>query len=282
MKAAPLIVHTAGAYQGPSSATLLEIEARVAALESFDRLLRDRSEAVRREDGIHYAEILPGLEVWRALYDRGSGFPPDLQGALGSILDRTQMLDDSDLAATPPIAQTGLWPSAGRFVCDELDWLAFRRDTLVDCGVTPETFCKQVATIFPSLVLSSEFPKCLETLEGGFEMFLPVVVRALTALETRLLPTLGNLPIVDGLKQFTAASGFSTTMEGSAERNEALTFAFGSDQSQRRLVCAPHMKLDTSPMSGDTRHYYNRIYFNPHQDDPDTVRIHVGHVGCHL
>lgn len=282
MRAPPLIVHAVDAYQGPPNATLSEIEASAAALESFDQLLRGKSEAVRREDGVHYAEILPGIQMWQALYDRNSGFPPDLQRVLGGILDRTRILDDGDLAETPPIAKTGLWRSADRFVCDEPEWLAFRRNSLVDCGVTPETFCKQVAIVFPSLVLSSKFPECLETLEGGFVKFLPVVVRALTALETCLLPALGNLPIVDGLKQFSTASGFSTTMEGNAERNDALTFEFGADQAARRLVCAPHMKLDTSLVSGDTKYYYNRIYFNPHQDGSHIVRIHVGHIGCHL
>ena len=282
MRAPPLIIHSTAAYEGPPNATLSEIEVNAAALETFDRLMRDKNEIIRREDGVHYAQVLPGLEIWQALYDQNSGFPHDLRNVLSGILDRARILDDGDLAEERPTAETGLWRPNERFVCDEPEWLAFRRNSLAACGLTPETFCEQIAVVFPSLVLSSNFPGCLDTLEGGFETFLPVVIRALTALETRLLPSLGNLPIVDGLKQFTAASGFSTTMEGSADRNEALTFAFGSGHAQQRLVCAPHMKLDASPISGDSKHYFNRIYFNPHQSDAHTVRIHVGHIGCHL
>jgi hypothetical protein len=150
------------------------------------------------------------------------------------------------------------------------------------CGVTPASFCKQATQIFPNLVLSSAFPACLGTLEGGFDHVFPAVVEALTALNDHLLPALENYEIVEGLKRFTAVSGFETTMEGNADRNDTLTFSFPREGGAKKLVCAPHMKLASSGVAGDGKHYFNRIYFNPHQEDGDNPQIHIGHVGGHL
>jgi hypothetical protein len=42
------------------------------------------------------------------------------------------------------------------------------------------------------------------------------------------------------------------------------------------------VQLSSSDVPGDGKFYFNRIYFNPHQENASITRIHVGHVGDHF
>lgn len=282
MRVHPLLVHVANAYRGPTPPEPDDIVDRVLELEELDRFVRERSEVPRREEEVYSAEIRPGVELWRALFDQHPCVPGEVRSILAAVLARSRALDVDDLAGDPPLADLGLWPTSAAFLARDADWYQFRRRSLRVCGVTEASFPEQASRLFPNLVLSSAFPACLGTLEGGFDHVLPSVVRALTALNDDLLPALGDYAIVEGLRRFTAATGFETTMEGNAERNPDLTFSFPHKDGSTRIVCAPHMKLSSSDVPGDGRHYFNRVYFNPRQEDGARPRIHVGHVGGHL
>lgn len=280
MRLNPIIIHTAAAYCGPAT-TRSDLEERAATLELLDQFLREKQENIWREDSVYESEIQPGIALWQLLYEDHTDYS-DLRRILSPILDRAKTFDTPLGSTQPPTAGIGLWRAGDRFLEHQNDWYEFRRETLFECGVTPASFCEQAELIFPHFSLSSRFPACLETLEGGFARFLPTVIAALTELHDKLRQALGNHNIVEGLRNFTALSGFETTMEGTADRNEALTFSFNDNGKEKRLVCAPHMKLASSNVPGDSKHYYNRIYFNPYQENPNSLRIHIGHVGQHL
>lgn len=282
MRVTPLSIHVARAYRGPGPGAVDDLVERILRLEELDRFIRERREVSRREQEVYDAELRPGVELWRALFERHACLPDGARKILGDVLTRSRELTLTDIEDDPPLASVGLWPVDAPFVVEGDEWLRFRRETIHSCGVTAESFFEQVGHLFPNLVLSSAFPACLGTLEGGFDQNLRIVVSALTALNDELLPALGDHQIVEGLRRFSAVSGYETTMEGSADRNAALTFSFLERETTKRVVCAPHMKLASSGMPGDSHHYANRIYFNPHQEDASRPRIHVGHVGGHL
>jgi len=281
VKVTPLSVHVAKAYQGPGPVAADELVERVLRLEELDRFIRNKQEILHREDELYYSKLQPNVELWHALFEGHACLPDGARKILIDVLSRSRELKLEDLEDNPPLASVGLWPAAPPFLLDGEGWLRFRREAIPSCGMTIESFSNQVSQLFPKLILSSAFPECLGTMEGGFDHTLPVVVRALTALNDELLPALEDHHIVQGLKRFSAVSGFETTMEGSADRNAALTFSFVA-KTTKRVVCAPHMKLAYSGVAGDGHHYFNRIYFNPFQEDASEPRIHVGHVGGHL
>jgi hypothetical protein len=282
MKFEPVVVHAAAAYQGPAETVVEDIEQRIVALEAIDLFLREKHRNAQRDEEVYNAQIRPGLEVWRMLYENQTLFSDDVRKILAGILDRAKSFE-AQHPENRPLAQIGLWRDGERFIEEKNDWYRFRRETLHQCGVTQSSFFEQIKLIFPQFKFSIGFPNCLGSLEGDLSGFLPTIIRALDSLHEQLKPTLGKQPIVEGLKQFTAVSGFETTMEGSAERNSALTFSFKADNGDvQKIVCAPHMKLSSSGVPGDTKHYFNRIYFNPYQADEESQVIYIGHVGGHL
>jgi len=279
MNLSPLIIHTATAYSGPPGMSSEHLQDRVLQLEKFERFVRERKEKVGREEEVFDAMLTPTVPVWQALFEENDLLSKEMRSIVLDMLNRSRQVTKEDFETGAPIASIGLWAGRADYIDSEMAWYRFRRATLHLCGITPATFCEQAKLLFPNLVFSSRFPDCLNSLEGGFDLFLPSVVKALERLNDQLLETIQGHEIKEGLKRFTALSEFETTMEGNADRNGDLTFTFSDPP--KKLVCSPHMKLHTSMVPGDSRHYFNRIYFNSHQSGGD-ARIHVGHIGGHL
>jgi len=275
------LIHSLGRYDPPPNATLAMLINRLELLLEVDCDLRDAGYTVHKEEGLYEAEVVPGLAFCQVLYESYNEIDRDMQRLLQLAIDTAVSTALNTVEGLGAVGELGPWKGGQRCVDTLGHWIAHLREHLKTYQGGPEGFFPECCMAFPDFVFSSNFPNCLGTFKGSFTDFIVEIVSALASLSNKMPECMEQPTTYECMKAFTAMSGYETSMEGDAERKDALTFEFIGKEGALRIVCVPHIKLDRSARAGDTEYYFHRIYFSTEQAEFPGKTL-IGHIGEHL
>lgn len=276
------LVHSLDRYRPPHDATIDALISRLETVIELDRELREAGYAIHKEDGIYETVVVPGLEFWQILYEAGHGIDRDMQRLLQLSVDMAIATALQRLEEQGPCGELGPWETGARNIDSLENWITLLRDHLRTFKGAPDDFMVECREAFPDFVFSSKFPGCLETFKGNLKDFIAEIVSALISLAEEMPKCMTQPTTHECMKAFTAVSGYETSMEGNAERKDALTFDFTGKDGTVKILCEPHIKLHCSSRAGDTEYYFHRIYFSTAEHDDFPQKTLIGHIGEHL
>lgn len=223
----------------------------------------------------------------------------DSKRALQLLVDRNKKIDLDDLAILTNIRisskilqgllclkDTSIDDEINKSLVNSIDcWYKLHRRYLEQYCDTELQFYEEIVMYYEKLFIHPRVEKSLNTIEGGLQKFLKNLSFNLTQLNDRFKdynPSEANLRAI--LHQFSADCGVDATLEGNCKRKKDFTFDFTDPESNQTysVCCEPHLKLTNSDLPGDTKFYYNRIYFHQGLTSIQGGRILVGHIGKHL
>lgn len=277
------LVHSVRRYNQPLGATPEALAGRLERLLVLDGQLRAAGYSIHKEEDLYYAEVLPDIALYQLLFESPEGIGRDMQLLLQLAIDRTVSTTLAELDALGAVGELGPWAEEEARSINALDrWIALVREQLKAYQGDYDGFHLECRQAFPDFVFSKRFPDCLGTLQGNLNDFVAVVVSALISLADDM-PECMKQPTTQACMQaFTAMSGYETSMEGDAERKEALTFQFAGKDGTIRILCEPHIKLHCSARAGDAKYYFHRIYFSSAGHAEFEGKTLIGHIGEHL
>lgn len=277
------LIHSLGRYAPPPGATLEALIARLETMLVLDGELRDVGYAIYKDDGLYEAEVLPSLAVWQILYEGHDGIGRDMQRLLQLAVDTAVTTTLTALERIGAVGELGPWAEDGARSVDALDtYIALLREHLKAYHGDANGFFGECRQAFPDFVFSKKFPDCFGTFKGGLNDFIAEIVSALVSLSDDMPECLKQPTTPECMKAFTAISGYGTSMEGNADRKDALTFEFTGKNGTFRFLCEPHIKLHRSALTGDTEYYFHRIYFSTAEHAEFKGKTLIGHIGEHL
>ena len=277
------LIHSLERYASPPGATPETLVCRLEALLILDGELRETGYAIHKEDSLYYAEVLPGVALYQLLFESPEGIGRDMQLLLQLAIDRTVSTTLAELEALGAVGEVGPWAEEGTRSINTLDrWIAVMREQLKAYRGDRDGFLLECREAFPDFVFSKRFPDCLGTLNGNLDDFAAVIVSALVSLADDMPECMEQPTTQACMKAFTAMSGFETSMEGDADRKDALTFQFEGNDGTIRILCEPHIKLHCSARAGDAEYYFHRIYFSSAEHAEFEGKTLIGHIGEHL
>ncbi len=288
-------------FQCPPEGTLEDLIARLKVLEQDYSFIRsNENDSIRKHDSIYDQVIINNLTVTDLLYyGKGKGlFNRDMLEQLRNIVDKSE----SDSSSTQETIKNRLTEHDenlvyGLFCLYEIDdveptylvysqnnWLEFHRYFL---GLYPKNidfFFDECKKYFPNLYLHEQNRNSISAI---FTNFKKKIIEHLSYLndffeDCKIIP----YNRVETLRCFTAKCNLDedATTEGNASRKEAFTFSFENiEKKQEKICCEPHLKLSRSDKyPGDSKHYFNRIYFHEGKQNIANGKILVGYIGVHL
>jgi hypothetical protein len=277
------LIHSLRRYDPPPGATLQVLIGRLDALLVLNAELRDARYIIHKEESLYYAEILPDLALYKILYESCEGIDRDMQRLLQLAIDTAVPTTLAKLEDLGAVGELGPWAEDGARSIDAVDrWTAVLREHLKAYEGNHEGFFLECHEAFPNFVFSQDFPDCLRTFKGDLSDFAAEVVSALISLAKDMPECMEQPTTHECMRAFTAKSGYETSMEGNADRKNALTFRFMGKDGTLRILCEPHIKLHRSTRAGDTEHYFHRIYFSSTEHTEFEGKILIGHIGGHL
>ncbi len=277
------LIHSIGRYNPPPGATPEALVGRLDALLVLDRELREAGYAIHKEDGLYEADVLPGLALWQILFESPAGISRDMQRLLMLAVDTTVTTTVTELEALGAVGELGPWAEdTARSINALKRWIEVLREQLKTYQGNGEGFLLECHQAFPDFVFSNGFPDCLGTFKGDLNDFVAVIVSALVSLADDMPECMEQPTTQACMKAFSAKSGYETSMEGNADRKDALTFQFVGKDGTIRILCEPHIKLHCSARAGDSEYYFHRIYFSSAEHAEFEGKMLIGHIGEHL
>lgn len=149
--------------------------------------------------------------------------------------------------------------------------------------IDKDEFVERINKFFKRINFSDNIRDSLNSLDGKLEDFNYVIINILICLEKEYEICMkdANNETITALKMFSTKLGLETTNEGDVSRKKYFTFNFKNKTEENKICCEPHIKMCTSKVLGDTKHYVNRIHFHSNHEDFEN-KILVGHIGGHL
>jgi len=241
--------------------------------------LNDYQEKLFRDDDIYSAKIIANKPIHEALYD--NTLNSDYKVMLMSIIDRS--IDS--YRATKFDSCVGLNNLVSQSCIHSVnDWILFHHSLLSTNFTNEKIFYDGIVKYFPSLKFHSSIENTLTTLDGGCKYFIADIIKSLQCLTNELnhdIQCANNLP--EALKMLASKLGLDVTLEGNTSRKKDLSFVFIDDKKQEvSIYCEPHIKLERSSNSSDSKWYSNRIYFHQGHKDIENRKILIGYIGEHL
>ena len=277
------LLHSFRRYDPPPGATLESLIGRLDALLALNAELRDAGYEIHKEEGLYDVEILPDLALWQILYESGNGIDRDMQRLFQLAVDTAVSTSLAKLEGLGTVCELGPWAEGEVRSIDSLDrWIAVLREQLKAYEGNHEGFFLECRQAFPDFVFSKEFPDCLRTFKGDLSDFIGEIVSALISLAEDMPDCMEQPSTYECMRAFKAKSGYETSMEGDADRKDALTFRFMGEGSTVPILCEPHIKLHRSIHAGDTEYYFHRIYFSSTNHTEFEGKTLIGHIGEHL
>lgn len=277
------LIHSLGRYDSPPGAAPEALVGRLDALLALDGELREAGYAIHKDEDLYYAEVLPDIALYQILFENPEEIGRDMQLLLQLAIDRAVSTTLAELEALGTVGELGPWGEEGARSIVSLDrWIAVVREQLKSHRGDREGFFLECRLAFPNFVFSKRFPDCLGTLKGDMDDFVAVIMSALISLSDDMPECMAQPTTQACMKAFTAKSGFETSMEGDANRKDALTFQFAGKDGPIRVLCEPHIKLHCSARAGDTEYYFHRIYFSSAEHAEFKGKTLIGHIGEHL
>jgi hypothetical protein len=277
------LIHSLRRYDSPLGAELETLIERLEALLLLDDELRKAGHKIHKDENLYCANVLPDLALYQIMFENFDGIGRDLQLLLQLAIDRAVSTTLPELEEQGAVGELGPWAEEEARSVNALSrWIAIVREELKAYQGGRDDFFQECTLAFPNFVFSKRFPDCLGTVDGELKDFVEVIVSALISLADDM-PTCMKQPTPQAcMKAFTAMSKFETSMEGNADRKEALTFHFAGNDGPIRILCEPHIKLHCSARAGDTKFYFHRIYFSSIGHAEFNGRTLIGHIGEHL
>lgn len=178
-------------------------------------------------------------------------------------------------------------------IYDKQNWFTFRRTML---GIYPgdaDFFINECSKYFVDLY----FHENNKLVIGNYlNKFSRKILKYLSHLNDDYRIFMSKSKGVDSnkkLQEFSIAFGLDEhgSMQGDASKKQDLTHDFpakerdhsGKDKEGIKAVCCePHLKINKSDISGDTKYYQVRIYFNSGVSRVADDRILIGSIGPHV
>ena len=251
----------------------------IERLSLLKEKLNDYKEKLFKDDNIYYINIIDNKPIYEVLHD--DTLDSDYKVMLASIIDRSSdivngMKIDSHIGLNHCIGHTCIYSIE--------DWILFHHTLLSTKFSNEEDFYNGIVKYFPNLKFHSNIENTLNTLDGGCEYFIADIIKSLQCLNNELhydIESTNNLP--EALKMLTSKLGLKVTLEGNASRKKDLSFIFMKyNKEEINIYCEPHVKLEKSSNSSDSKWYSNRIYFHQGYKDIEDGKILVGYIGEHL
>lgn len=256
---------------------------RFEVLLLLDSKLRDAGYVVHKDEQLYEAEVLPGLALWKVLYEEFDGIGRDMKRLLQLAFDTAVSTTMQTLETLGAVGELGPWAEDTTRSINALDtWVALLREQLKSYRGDRTGFFQECRQAFPDFVFSEVFPECLGTFKGDLNDFVVQIVSALTSLANDMPKCMTQRTTYECMQAFSAMSHYETSMEGNATRKEALTFQFTGKNGLVRILCEPHIKLSRSDRAGDTEYYFHRIYFSSAEHAEFQSKTLIGHIGKHL
>ncbi len=278
------------------------MEDKIYSLSEDYTFIRENGEKIYRHDSIYDEEIYENLPLCEFLYDpeKSSQFDKEIRKYLRKIVDHSsptasepgeiiELLDEHDENDIYGLICLHKIDFIDRkyLVYDRHDWFDFHRYFLGLYPISESHFFHEAKKYFIKLHFHEQIETTLSRLEGGLSVFSKTIVRSLSGLND-IFPEYYasesvNLPEI--LRAFSSRTSTQITMEGNIKRKSALTFEFEYETDEaftEKICCEPHIKLERSDNPGDSKYYFNRIYFHPGRSYIHGGKILVCHIGCHL
>lgn len=171
-------------------------------------------------------------------------------------------------------------------ISSKSDWYSFHRYYLAKYTISELYFYNECAKYFPNLFFHPNVELSLSSLEPDLQSMSYEIIRNLSLLNDKFKVFHIQNNRVKTLSDFSSGTGLDASTEGNASRKPAFTFCFsynsGKEIISENICCEPHLKLHKSDNPGDTKYYFNRIYFHEGKNHIHRGKILVGHIGQHL
>lgn len=264
-----------------NSTLLEEIYTNIENLAILKEKINDASfsETLFRKNDIYNVDVYSGYQLHEVLYGKVCDFKTEYKQMLALIVDRAKEYDDvivDKYVGLNSIKNENL-------IYNVEDWFNFHYNSMKKIS-NDEQFLECIDIYFQKLKFHDNVVNTLGTLDGGLALFSSSIVQSLIYLENNLnkfIVESDSLP--NALQKFSSELGLETTLEGDISRKAKLTFTFKkNDGTAIDIYCEPHIKLSKSSISGDSKHYHNRIYFYQGREDIEDKKVLIGHIGGHL
>lgn len=232
------LIHSLGRYDPPPGATPEALIGRLEAVLVLDGELRKAGYAMHKDEDLYYAEVLPDIALFQILFEGAAGIGRDMQLLLQLAIDRTVPTTLAELETLGAVGELGPWAEEGARSINALKrWIEMLREQLKTYQGDRDGFLLECRQAFPDFVFSKRFPDCLGTFKGGLNDFVAVIVSALVSLADDMPECMEQPTTQACMKAFSAMSGYETSMEGDADRKDALTFQFVGKDGAIRILC---------------------------------------------
>jgi len=162
-------------------------------------------------------------------------------------------------------------------------WYKFKRYFLGEFPKDEKYFLGQCEKYFPRLTFHEDN---IVSLCAIFPDFSKSVVKHLSHLND-VFYTYKHKSFANESEKYKLFSAECSLDEDAAPKDsnsakEKLTYIFKDNKGgDKKVSCYPHLRLCKSDKAGDTKYYYNRIYFHEGFADVAKGNILIGHIGKH-
>ncbi|MCP4137942.1 MAG: hypothetical protein GY754_43670 [bacterium] len=277
--------------------TIEDLEEKIMSLSDDIEFIRKNNEKIYKHSSIYEEVLYPGLVLMDVLYyEKGSVLNRNVKKSLLKIIDRspeTSYTIEEIIELLDTHNENNIYGLLCLHKIEDIDpkylvynkynWLDFHRFFLGLYPISETHFYNECIKYFENIFFHERIEQSLASLEKGFAFFPQAIIYCLAALNDKFREYYISSNLQQSLESFSSACSIETTLEGNVVRKPSFTFEFIKNQSEKENICCEsHMKLSNSDASGDSKYYYNRIYFHPGKSTIYDGKILVGHIGKHL
>ena len=270
---------------------------RIQVLEEDISYMLKNSQEIFKNDSIYEEPLIGTNTLCDCLYNRDSeGYhflKKDTRLLLMKIIDKAKPTDKNNEEIINEIKSETSEEICGLICLNEIEgidkkyliyhkqnWLDFHRIQMGIHIVDTGEYLEDAKKYFPNIFFHANNHMSIQQIDGGFLIFRKVITTALSKVNDKFQSIFDNSDsLPDCLRKFSIVSNIETTNEGNKQRKPDFTYIF----KNKEICCESHMKLSRSDnYPGDSKFYYNRIYFHPGKPELFNKKILVGHIGKHL
>lgn len=266
-------------------------------IQEIKDIITSKGEKTYRNDEIYSQEIVNGVEVYQAIFERDlEGLTFDEAKLLNKIINHASPMEDNDYVNLKN--EIGIKYDPYGFICcflnDETSLhinkpyeINLIRRHYLKFITDPTEFIESCEECFPNLAFHENVIKSLASLSASFDNYSNEIIRHLEAINDVFHPLYieeKNNGLVEILKVLKSHSSIECSLEGDAKSaRDRFSFVFLNDLGeQEEVICEPHTKLESTNKPGDTEYRSDRIYFHGGRKNIKSGKTLIAHIGRHL